>query len=886
VLKDLPNVAQHTVVWLNEAQLYLDTPDGEEIAAALRVLLRDGKRAPILVLATLWPEHWSNLTTRPGYSAPDSHAQARALLEGCDISVPRAFSEAELRALAKADDPRLVQAASYASDGEVAQYLASAPELLSRYMNASPGPKALIHAAMDARRLGVGDSIPLSFLEAAAAAYLTDGEWNSLKEDWLPGSLEQIGEPGKGALAPLSLIRRRLAHSSVREEKMYRLADYLDQHSHHTRRTIIPPLGFWDACDTVNDRVELRELGNAAEARGVLRNAARLHKRAAALGDAKAAARLVKRLHQLGPEMSSAVWQILDNVTLGEIDADTELVSALAVAGAVGQTTALLTSVMANVALDDPRNLALLLSAARRAIADGTVEECIGPLLARDPAAHVSLDNLSGVAELVEQLRHGQGLEQATNLMNRAAAEARLDEVDGVCKAVEIMHRLGAVEPLAALLARDPAAHVPLNDLLDLAKLLTSLYKAGAEEQVAALAVYMSAVPVERDNIDALQTLVEELWESGSKEEATALAYCAATCAGPDDPVASVLVAEMLDKVEAEEFIPALVESCPVELADLTDPSAVAELLRALREAGAEEDVAVMLKYDLATNVACDDPDGVANLLYELMEHGEEQQIATLLDRDPGMLVTLDLPASAASLLRAMEKAGAAEEQVRILAQRAAKECGNLINGPGSLLNALRHVGAEADVSTLVNRLPGEECFDHFLAEGDNKVVYRFGREPDGTPTDPWGWDDLDLPDSKSEFARCCGNVLPVKWPPIPTEGSGCNYVNVTPGREHQNLEPTAPGKYHEERTGDHEGAEGDLPLPGRLSGHQERDAVEGGEQEPGEATRDEGGPPSPCQHGPQARCGLDIAHAHPRRADEREHQVEADVPFLISFGN
>jgi hypothetical protein len=251
-------------------------------------------------------------------------------------------------------------------------------------------------------------------------------------------------------------------------------------------------------------------------------------------------------------------------------------------------------------------------------------------------------------------------------------------------------------------------------------------------------------VPVERDHLEVLETLVDELWESGAKESATALAHCASVCAGSGDPVASVLVAKMLDKVEAEEFVSALVERCPVELADLTDPSVVVELLSALQEAGAEEEVVALLKCDPAMSVACDDPEGVANLLYALMEHGEEQQVAVLRDRDPGMLVALDLPASVASLLRAMWKAGWAE-QVKVLAQRAAKESVNLTKGPGSLLNALRYVGAEAEVSTLVNRLPSEECFDHFLVEGDNKVVYRFGREPDGNPANRWSWEDLDL---------------------------------------------------------------------------------------------------------------------------------------------
>ena len=742
VLKDLPNVAPHTVIWLNEAQLYLNAPDGEEVAAALRELLRDSKRAPVLVLSTLWLEHWSNLTTPPGFIGPDPHAQARELLTGHAINVPSAFTDVQLSDLAKADDPRLRQAASSASDGKITQYLASAPELLSRYENAPHAPKALLQAAMDARRLGVGDSIPLSFLETAAPGYVTGWERNSLDDNWLPESLKYVGQPCKGALGPLTPNRQG---RSASQRETYHLADYLDQHSHHTRHTIIPPLDFWAACETLTDRVELRELGNAAEARGVLRNAARLHKSAAALGDTKAAARLVRRLHYLDPGTTSAAWPLIDGVTAGDIDAVIELVLALTAAGSIERTSALLSSVMANVALDDPRKLAHLLTIAREAsVEEQGAKGCIGVLLARGPAAHASLENLSDVAELVQQLRLSSGLEQAMSLMSRAAAEAGLDDADGVRELVRVMHRLGATEALAVLLERNPVAHVPLTSLLDLARLLVSLHEAGAEKQAAALAVGMSSAPVERDHLEALETLVDELWESGAKESATALAHCASVCAGSGDPVASVLVAKMLDKVEAEEFVSALVERCPVELADLTDPSAVVELLSALQEAGAEEEVVALLKCDPAMSVACDDPEGVANLLYTLMEHGEEQQVAMLRDREPGMLVALDLPASVASLLRAMWKAGWAE-QVKVLAQRAAKESVNLTNGPGSLLNALRYVGAEAEVSTLVNRLPGEECFDHFLVEGDNKVVYRFGREPDGNPTNRWSWEDLDL---------------------------------------------------------------------------------------------------------------------------------------------
>jgi hypothetical protein len=92
-LAGLPGAGPRTVVWLNEAQRYLDTPDGagERVAAGLRVLLRDRARGPLLVLATLWQEFWAELTARPAGGA-DPHAQARELLDGHDIPVPAAFT--------------------------------------------------------------------------------------------------------------------------------------------------------------------------------------------------------------------------------------------------------------------------------------------------------------------------------------------------------------------------------------------------------------------------------------------------------------------------------------------------------------------------------------------------------------------------------------------------------------------------------------------------------------------------------------------------------------------------------------------------------------------------------------------------------------------------
>lgn len=183
-LAALPDIAPETVVWLNETQHYLDPESlGEQVAAGLRELLNDASRALVLVLGTVWPDHWGTLTTR---TISDGHAGARALLGGHKIDVPDAFSAADLAALDATDDadPRLAEAAQYAKVGQVTQYLAGVPYLMDRYDAARGATRALIHAAMDARRLGAGLHIPLDWL-ADAPGYLTDAEYHALDDDWL-----------------------------------------------------------------------------------------------------------------------------------------------------------------------------------------------------------------------------------------------------------------------------------------------------------------------------------------------------------------------------------------------------------------------------------------------------------------------------------------------------------------------------------------------------------------------------------------------------------------------------------------------------------------------------------------------------------------------------
>jgi hypothetical protein len=63
----------------------------------------------------------------------------------------------------------------------------------------------------------------------------------------------------------------------------------------------------------------------------------------------------------------------------------------------------------------------------------------------------------------------------------------------------------------------------------------------------------------------------------------------------------------------------------------------------------------------------------------------------------------------------------------------------------GRLLVALREAQAAAAVRTLAWRAADAGMFGLFLkARPDEAVTYRFGREPDGTPSPPWVWSEPD----------------------------------------------------------------------------------------------------------------------------------------------
>jgi hypothetical protein len=286
-LAGIKAVGPRTVVWLNEAQHYLDA--GEHLAAALHTLLTDPTRSPVLILGTLWPEYADRYTARPGLGEPDPYARVRELLADRRIHVPDTFNAkalARARELAEGGDRILADVLGRGHDN-VAQQLAGAPELLSRYHEASPVARGLLWAAMDARRLGVSLHLPRGFLAAAVLDYLDNDAYDSLSGDWLKRSLADLANPVHGNLAPLRRVRPRPSQRPPRSApapawpliEPYRLADYLEQHGRHERQMLCPPASFWHAALIhLTNPKDLYNLAEAAHDRGRLQWADNLHR--------------------------------------------------------------------------------------------------------------------------------------------------------------------------------------------------------------------------------------------------------------------------------------------------------------------------------------------------------------------------------------------------------------------------------------------------------------------------------------------------------------------------------------------------------------------------------------------------------------------------------
>ena len=103
-------------------------------------------------------------------------------------------------------------------------------------------------------------------------------------------------------------------------------------------------------------------------------------------------------------------------------------------------------------------------------------------------------------------------------------------------------------------------------------------------------------------------------------------------------------------------------------------------------------------------------------------------------------------PGPRGRLLDSLREAGAHDQAAALLARDPAAHAA--LDNPGgvaNLLDSLREAGAHEQAAALTARLPAAGMFELFLEQQGPADQFRFGREADGTPAAPWGWEDLDL---------------------------------------------------------------------------------------------------------------------------------------------
>ncbi|MEU4098641.1 restriction endonuclease [Streptomyces sp. NPDC026673] len=249
-----------TVIWLNELQRYLlARQDAADVAVELLDLVIDKSRGPFLILGTLWHTYWQALARDPdSENADDPHRDARTFLDmALDIAVPNKFTSQELTAASAiiGDDPRLAVAADQAIDGRITQYLAGVPLLLRRYRQAGTAARAVLHAGLQARRLGHQLLLTEDFLHCAAEGYLTAADRLDVGENWFRTALDELTARQRGLPGPLA---RHLPSPGEPQPAatQYRIADAVEDYDLQTRPAGKAPSSLWAAAARHSPNVE------------------------------------------------------------------------------------------------------------------------------------------------------------------------------------------------------------------------------------------------------------------------------------------------------------------------------------------------------------------------------------------------------------------------------------------------------------------------------------------------------------------------------------------------------------------------------------------------------------------------------------------------------
>jgi tetratricopeptide (TPR) repeat protein len=281
------------VVWLDELDRYLGV-DGLTAEMLTPLFAEDGRHR--VVLATMRSHERARYSPRngPGLSGSDLQAHRLAgdvLKLAREIRIERLWSaEERARALAEADDWRIHRALDHADRYGVSQFLAAGPQLFQDWQDARgswpegrPRGAALVNAAVDVRRAGLQEPVPISFLQ-------------ELHELYLPPAVrvESWEEALEWATQPLHSTSSLLVPA---EQDRYLAFDYLaDAYDETLGRPAVPD-GVWQAVTAFVRPADTIEIAWAAYFRSDMRAAESALRRALDAGHYDAAVDFAAMMH-------------------------------------------------------------------------------------------------------------------------------------------------------------------------------------------------------------------------------------------------------------------------------------------------------------------------------------------------------------------------------------------------------------------------------------------------------------------------------------------------------------------------------------------------------------------------------------------------------------
>ncbi|MFF0451550.1 hypothetical protein ACFYT4_35230 [Streptomyces sp. NPDC004609] len=244
-----PTAPYPLILWLDGIGRFLDTP--APLSSAALVELCDPQR-PTVVIGTLWPEQYDRHTS--------AAAAVREVLDlATTVVVPDEFSASERERAQEVAwrDPRLA-AAYWNSNFGIVQTLAGAPALERRWRTGDAYGRAVLTAAVDARRLGGPEVTTPAFLRTAAPGYLTSAQWARADDGWWERAIGYATQPVDSTVGTDSTAGTTSALSPCAGDEPdsvvgYAVADYLLRFGQSQRLFEAVPERTWRTFLTTTD---------------------------------------------------------------------------------------------------------------------------------------------------------------------------------------------------------------------------------------------------------------------------------------------------------------------------------------------------------------------------------------------------------------------------------------------------------------------------------------------------------------------------------------------------------------------------------------------------------------------------------------------------------